>query len=375
MKKILVLIFSFFCIQCSVFAIQDNKYAPYIAIMTDHILDPPTAYYNYPASSELFANAIVNELRLRKNTRVLGASDVKEIIKMTTLTPQLKQFTNQYRINYNIDFTKVRPFAKALGVDNILLITSDIDYQNYFLKGTIWNLINFPGADVVNPVYHIVTNVVLIDVKNETIVWQNIFKKNLKARDDSIIPTSFAPNTQQLKAVNDYSKALSYQVANAVEEHTCPYLYFDSLGNRYNQKSNSIIGKTKYYTRENYEKYVGVDVPGPPVADRIQEYKENYAKYRENKKQENAIKKEQKSKLQQQQAQHKNLMQDNNKNNYQYQNYNLTDNNFNNIETSEQYIPEQIIAPNPIRDYVQNDSIHIEPDWTPNAYGNRIEDL
>ena len=58
------------------------------------------------------------------------------------------------------------------------------------------------------------------------------------------------------------------------------------------------------------------------------------------------------------------------------QNYKQADIEYNNnIETSEQYVPEQIIAPNPVRDYVQNDSIHIEPDWTPNAYGNRIEDL
>ncbi len=350
MKRFLIILLSFIFLQNGAFAIQDNSYMPSVAIMTDHILDPPLVYYNYPASSELFANEFLNELRLRKNLRLISASDVKEVLSLSTLTPQIKSFETQYRLNYIIDFSKLRDFAKILGADNILLVTSNIDPQSYILKGTIWNALNVSGVDVVNPVHQIVTNVALIDVKNETIIWQNLYRKNLKARDFSIIASSFAPNNQQLKAVSDYSKTLSHQVANSVEEHLCPYLYYDSLGNRYNRKSNSIIGKTKYYTKSTYNQYLGIDVPGAPLKDRYEKRKEMRARNA-------ALKKE----AAQEQLQTNNIKPSSSQKNSDFEEM--------------QYEQFEVINPNPMRDYYQKDSLELHPSRTPNAYGNNVDDL
>ena len=41
------------------------------------------------------------------------------------------------------------------------------------------------------------------------------------------------------------------------------------------------------------------------------------------------------------------------------------------INNSTEYTPIE----NPIRDYMKNDTIQLTPEWTPNASGNKIEDL
>ena len=357
MKKFIIILLSLIFLQTASYAIQDNRALTSVAIITDHILDPPLVYYNYPAASELFANEFVNELRLRNNLKLLSPSDVKEVLSLSTLTPQIKSFEQQYRTNLIIDFTKLREFAKLLGVDNIILVTSNIDSQSYLLKGTIWNVLNISGADSVNPVYQIITNVALIDVKTETIIWQNLYRKNLKARDNSIIPATFAPYNQQLKAVSDYSKALSHQVANSVEVKLCPYLYYDSQGNKYNRKSNSVIGKTKYYTRSVYDKYVDVDVPGAPLIERYDKYKENRAVKAQIKKREK--------------AQMINSQQDNNPKTQNYEEPTSNETYYNGTNFGQ----EEIIKQNPVRDYYQNDSLQLTPSRTPNAYGNHVDDL
>ena len=55
-----------------------------------------------------------------------------------------------------------------------------------------------------------------------------------------------------------------------------------------------------------------------------------------------------------------------------------------NLEAENQYIEEinevdeikeEYNLSNPTREYFQNDNIQMTPQWTPNAYGNKIEDL
>ena len=334
MKKFLILFLIIFISQTNVFAIGDKEHKS-IAILSDHILDPPTTYYNYPASSELFANAFANELKLRKKLYVRNSASVKTALKNSVYTPEIKDFVTQYRINYNIDFEKLRPFAKLLNVDSILIVTTNIDIQNHLLKGTIWNLLNVPGADVVNPVHQIITNVALIDVQSETIIWQNLYTKNLKAKDNGIVAVNFAPNNSQLKAVQDYSVVLSHQVANSIEDVICPQFYINKFGNKSVRNSNSIINKTKFYTKNIYDKYIGIDI-------------------------EEKTKKNQKDKKLQ--VNEKNTEEEIQETESQY------------IEEINQ-VEEEYNLSNPVREYFQNDNIQMTPQWTPNAQGNKIENL
>ena len=336
MKKILLLFLIFFISQTSMFAIGE-KTSKSVAILSDHILDPPTTYFNYPASSELFANSFANELKLRSKLDVKNPAAVKVALKNSVYTPEIKDFVTQYRINYNIDFEKIRPFAKLLKVDNILIVTTNVDTQTQMLKGTVWNLLNVPGADVVNPVHQIVTNVALLDVNSETVVWQNLYTKNLKAKDNGIIAVNFAPNNAQLKAVQEYSNVLSHQVANSVEDVLCPQFYIDRRGNKNVRNSNSVINKTKFYTKNVYDKYIGIDI-------------------------EEATDKSQKKVKKQ-------LTEVGTEENLEAENQYIEEIN----EVDE--IKEEYNLSNPTREYFQNDNIQMTPQWTPNAYGNKIEDL
>lgn len=358
MKKFLYIILTLLIFQLSAISIEDNNKIKSVAILTDHILDPPIVYYNYPASSELFANAVSNELRLRHKLFVKNSAEVRETLKNSTLLPQIKDFETQYRINYNVDFEKLRAFAKVLKTDAILLITSSVDVQNYIMKGTIWNLLNVPGADVVNPVHQIITNVMLVDVNSETIVWQHLYRKNLKARDNGMISVSFPPNNAHLKAVQDYSKAISHQISNAVEEKMCAHS---------SKNSNSVIGKTKYYSKSVYDEYVGIDFTSKSAEKEVQGY-ENVTQEYQNQ-QNPAEKNEQKSKEEKdffnffgekENTQQEENIADEEKSIHQEQNDNKV---------------FEIPAYNPKKEYWKNDNIQIVPSWTPNAYGNKMEEL
>ena len=145
---------SAFAEDYKVLVIPDN-------IVTDNIAIDS---FIYNASAEFFADDIVN---LFNHTDYLSAPTVSETRNSYKQDPSAmisaKNLTNKFKTTYNIDYVNLKKLALKSDSKYVLLITSHIDAENYILRRTPWDVLNIPGASVIDPAYKISTYAVLIN--------------------------------------------------------------------------------------------------------------------------------------------------------------------------------------------------------------------
>ena len=211
----LCLIFVFAVLTVGRCFANDNK----VLVLPDDIDFSSTNYFIYPDSAVVFASDTINELKKGGNLETVSMTEVRDALrKNTKLTILTKKALQEYKYNYNIPFVDFREIAHTFSTNKILIITSQTDIQNEFLRRTIWDILNIPGAAVIDPAYKISTFASLIDVDKELVIWQKTYYKSISAKENGIIATNFAPATEQLEKIKSYSTYfLAPEIARKIE--------------------------------------------------------------------------------------------------------------------------------------------------------------
>ena len=196
-----------------------------VLIIPDNIVTETVALdsYIYNASAEFFADEVINILN---GTDFITAPTVSETRanykKDPTKMLVAKGLTSKFKTTYNVDYVALRRLANSSDARYALLITSFIDSENYVLRRTVWDVLNIPGATVVDPAYKISTYAVLVDTQKNTKLWSDTFYKTISVCENRIITRGASPQTEQLQKIKDYSRYLSPQIAQNVQIKILP---------------------------------------------------------------------------------------------------------------------------------------------------------
>lgn len=219
-------LFKIFLTGLVVFLIPQVNAEDYkVLVIPDNIVTETVAQdsFIYDASAEFFADEIVN---LLNTTDYISAPTVSEtrsnIKKSPTGTLATKNLTSRFKTTYNVDYVTLKKLSRTCDARYALLITSFIDSQNYILRRTVWDVLNIPGATVVDPAYKISTYAVLIDTENNIKLWSDTFYKTISVCENRIITRGTSPQAEQLQKIKDYSRYLCPQIAQSVQEKVLP---------------------------------------------------------------------------------------------------------------------------------------------------------
>ena len=230
----IILFFTFaFLINTKAYALEK------IGIITDTILTPVNYYNAYFKTPEFFAVDIKGELS-NKGVEVISIDSAKEKLKKAGLRQYDFEYLQGLQQGYNTDFTALKKIAKIIGVKKLVIVTMGIDVQRDFLKNTMWNMLNVPGMDVVNPTHRVNVWVGFVDVDKETMLWESIYAKNIRNNKLKNLDTTISNNYEGMLRLKEYSKYISPDIAYNVK--------MKLLNPNY-------VEPPTYITRENIKQY------------------------------------------------------------------------------------------------------------------------
>ena len=274
-----------------------------VVVLPDNIVTENVALdsYIYNAAAEFFANEVVN---LLNKTDYIKAPTVSEERALLNSSPYLynpaKAMSNKFKTSYNVDFVQLKKIVNKSQARYALLITSYLDSENYILRRTLWDFLNIPGATVVDPAYKICTYAVLVDTQNNTVLWSNTFYKTISVVENRIITRGPSPQTEQLQKIRDYSRMLCPEIAQNVQKSILPPSVYDKETKQiYYDMGNFDNVFTKKYRRWHREGSKDYNAAKTKVNNTIEDTKEKYNNYKEERKQK-AIEKAKEKELQKQ---------------------------------------------------------------------------
>jgi len=217
-KLLILAIFLITTVQAS----QAEEYN--VLVLPDTIQFERTNYVIYPDAATMFASDTINEIKKNGAIETVSMTTVRDALRknprLTTLT---KKAIREFKYNYNIPFVDFKEIARCFSTNKVLIITSQTDAQNYFLRRTLWDFLDIPGATVIDPAYKLSTYAALIDVDKEQVLWQKTYYKMISSRENRIIAQTFAPATEQLEKIKSYSQnKLAPEISLAVRTAILP---------------------------------------------------------------------------------------------------------------------------------------------------------
>lgn len=217
-KLILILGFVLFTAQIS--RAEDYR----VLVLPDNTQFDSTNYFVYPDSSIIFATDTINEIKKDGRVTTVSMTEVRDTLrKNTALSVLTKKALKEFKYNYNIPFVDFKAIAQHFATNKILVITSQTDVQNYFLRRSVCDFFSIPGTMNVEPSYKLSTYAALVDVDKEQVLWQNTYYKRISANSYRIVAQSFSPCTEQLEKIKSYSLyMLSPNIASMVESSILP---------------------------------------------------------------------------------------------------------------------------------------------------------
>lgn len=217
-KLVVTFCFVFFMAQ----AVQSEEYR--VLVLPDNIQFSSTNYYVYPDSSIMFASDTINEIKKDGRVETVSMTEIRDTLrKNIQLSSLTKEALKEFKYNYNVPFVDFKAIGRCFNTNKILVITSQTDVQNLFLRRVIWDVLNIPGASVIDPAYKMSTYAVLIDVDKELVLWQHTYSKKLTSVENRIIPVGFSPATEQLEKIKFYSQySLAPEIAQVVRAKLIP---------------------------------------------------------------------------------------------------------------------------------------------------------
>ena len=173
----------------------------------------------YNNTAEFFTPYIINEMNKTQFMNVPTVSQVRDKIQADYwLAKATTKAMDDFRRFYKLDFTFAKKIAALYDTNLVLFLTSTTDSNNYILRRTWWDFFNVPGASVVDPAYKINIYAVLIDTDKDMIVWNKSYQKTISVVENRIIANGYAPQTEQLQKIKDYSVYLAPRVARSIQD-------------------------------------------------------------------------------------------------------------------------------------------------------------
>ena len=191
-----------------------------VLVLPDNIVTESLAVdsYIYDATAEFFANEVINLLNKTDYIISPTVSDERKFLKSNpSYMIPARDLTTKFKTTYNINYPLLNKVAKANKQQYVLLLTSTIDAENYVLRRTLWDFLNIAGATVIDPAYKINTYAVLVDTKNNAVLWSNTFYKTISVVESRILTRGPSPQTEQLQKIRDYSRMVCPEIAQNVQ--------------------------------------------------------------------------------------------------------------------------------------------------------------
>ena len=191
-----------------------------VLILPDNIVTENLAIdsYIYDSAAEFFSNEVINLLNKTDYIISPTVSEERAFLKSNpSYMIPARDLTNKFKASYNINYPLLNKVAKANKQRYVLLLTSTLDAQNYILRRTLWDFLNIAGATVIDPAYKINTYAVLVDTKNNSVLWSNTFYKTISVVESRILAKGPSPQTEQLQKIRDYSRMLCPEIAQNVQ--------------------------------------------------------------------------------------------------------------------------------------------------------------
>ncbi len=189
-----------------------------IAVISDSIYIKENPYNWYFKTPDFLLQDISDKLSEDRNLNVIPYSKAKEIILKSGIKQDnlatMRNFTN----SYNVDFSYLKKVSAKLNCNKILFVTSDMEIQRDFLKSTLWNALNVPGFDVVNPTHRLTFYAIFVDTKLERVLWEGIYAKNIRNNKMKNLDTITYGNYEGAMRIKRYSKFVSPEIAHGVRE-------------------------------------------------------------------------------------------------------------------------------------------------------------
>lgn len=254
------------------FAENSNKKIPTVAVLSDSGHRNGTTYIICGAASDIIAEDIINELNKTGRIKAPLLGETMSKITQRNIPLYYLTFFREYKNNYNIDFVNLKRVTQGINADYILMVTSGMDIQSHFLKTTWWNKIGLAEGDPIVPTYKLSTLITLIDKKTYSIVWQDMYLRDLKADNYDLGITQFSPSYPQLAKIKKYSMTMSQYVTREIDKKVNPSLQPKEEPKAIEMKSRFLNEGTKLY-------YPSVN--GEVVKQNFNDAKNNYDTKRE----------------------------------------------------------------------------------------------
>ena len=194
----------------------------HVGVISDSLMSEQTPYNAYYRTPDFLVQDIIDELNKNRGIRAIPTSQTRAALLKSNLSfRDLAQLQN-IQSGYSIDFAFLRKVAQAIGVSRIVIVTSGIDTQRDFLKPTLWNSLSVPGFDTINPTQKISVYAALVDVNRESVLWEDIFAKNIRNNKMKNLDTTISGNYEGLMRIKQYSKYISPEISSAVVARIAP---------------------------------------------------------------------------------------------------------------------------------------------------------
>lgn len=244
---VLALFTTFFGIDNKCFAANQNKKIPTVAVLSDSGHRNGTTYIICGAASDIIAEDIINELNKTGRIKAPLLGETMSKVTQRNIPLYYLTFFREYKNNYNIDFVNLKRVTQNINADYILMVTSGMDIQSHFLKTTWWNKLGLAEGDPIVPTYKLSTLITLIDKKTYSIVWQDMYLRDLKADNYDLGITQFSPSYPQLAKIKKYSATMSQYVTREIDKKVNPSLQPKEEPKAIEMKSRFLNEGTKLY--------------------------------------------------------------------------------------------------------------------------------
>ena len=226
MKRFLIylLVLSSIFVSSGMTSFAAARKTPTIAVISDSGHRNGTTYLVCGAAADIIAEDIINRLNQTGRIKAPLLGDTMSQITQKNIPLYYMTFFNDYKYNYNVDFVNLKRVTRYINADYLLMVTSGLDIQSQLFKENWWNKWGISSSEPITPTYRLTTMLTLIDKKTYSIVWQDLYQRDIKAKDMDLGVTQFSPNYPQLAKIKKYSNTMSEYVVNIVDKTVNPWI-------------------------------------------------------------------------------------------------------------------------------------------------------
>ena len=192
-----------------------------LLVLPTSIFEEYTDYMIFPKSADIIATEIINIYNTHPQMSAVQLYQIKNSLNQSQnkyFKKEVVKMMHNYDVNYAIDYNTIQKLASRFRTKQVLLISCQMDAQNYITRRTLWDFLNIPGATVIDPAYRLTTQITLIDANNQVVLWQENYHKLISSRENRIMTQAYSPSSEQLEKVKRYStKFLSPQVVQETQ--------------------------------------------------------------------------------------------------------------------------------------------------------------